>query len=188
MKQKKHNLGHTQNTSNNEEVESEDEALEIALCESADPVPYRGGKAWQGHSVDEKGTSGQKKPAHKTSNVEKMNERHNSKSDNLGEIKNTTNKFKNSDKDASIFNTICGNDLKKEVAKNVNLSLKTDTVDIFTTGPFCNAKSGKSYWIIVCRDYGSAWTLVSIYQGIYWDFTNKNQKANYRHWSLPFLL
>jgi hypothetical protein len=39
MKQKKHNLGCTKNTSNNEEVESEDEALEKALCESADHLP-----------------------------------------------------------------------------------------------------------------------------------------------------
>jgi hypothetical protein len=90
-----------------------------------------------------------------------MNERHNSNSDDLGEIKNTTFKFKNSDKDASIFDTICGNDLKKEVAKNVKLSMKTDTVDIFITGPFCNAKTGKSYQIIVCRDNESAWTLKS---------------------------
>ncbi len=78
-------------------------------------------------------------------NVEKMNERHNSNSDDLGKIKNTTFKFKNSDKDACIFNTICGNDLKKEVAKNVKLSMKMDTVNIFITGPFCNAKTGKIY-------------------------------------------
>jgi hypothetical protein len=53
MKQKKHNLGHTKNTSNNQEVESEDEALDKALRESADPLTYCGGKAWQGDSVDE---------------------------------------------------------------------------------------------------------------------------------------
>jgi hypothetical protein len=41
------------------------------------------------------------------------------------------------------------------------LSMKMDTVDIFITGPFHNAKTGKSSWIIVCRDYGSAWTLKS---------------------------
>ncbi len=86
MKQKKHDLGHTKNTSNNEEVESEDEALEKALRESADPLPYHGGKAWHGDSVDKKSTSSQKKPAHKKLNVEKMNERHNSNSDDLGEI------------------------------------------------------------------------------------------------------
>ncbi len=45
MKQKKHNLGNTKNTSNNEEIESEDEALERALRESADLFPYCGGKA-----------------------------------------------------------------------------------------------------------------------------------------------
>jgi hypothetical protein len=108
-----------------------------------------------------KSTSNQKKPSHKNQNTKRMNEKHNSNSDNPGEIKNTTFKFKNSDEDASIFNTICGNDLKKEVGKNVKLSMKMDTVDIFITGPFCNAKTGKSSWIIVCGDYGSAWTLKS---------------------------
>jgi hypothetical protein len=51
--------------------------------------------------------------------------------------------------------------LKKEVAKNVKLSMKMDTVDIFIAGPFRNAKTGKSYWTIVCGDYRSAWTLKS---------------------------
>ncbi len=50
-------------------------------------------------------------------------------------------------------------DLKKEVAKNVKSSMKTDTVDIFITGPFCNAKAGKSTWIAVFEDYGPEWTL-----------------------------
>ncbi len=97
----------------------------------------------------------------KKTNIKKMNERYNSNSDDLGQIKNSIFKFESSDEDASIFNTICGNDLKKEIAKNVKLSMKTDTVDIFITGPFRNAKTGKSSWIIVCRDYGSAWTLKS---------------------------
>ncbi len=76
-------------------------------------------------------------------------------------VSNTTFEFKNSDEDASVINTICGNDLKKEVAKNVKLSIKMDTMDIFITGSFRNAKTGKSSWIIVCGDYGSAWTLKS---------------------------
>jgi hypothetical protein len=39
--------------------------------------------------------------------------------------------------------------------------MKMDTVAIFITGLFHNAKTGKSYWIIVFGDYGSAWTLKS---------------------------
>ncbi len=144
MKQKKHNLGNTKNTSNNEEVESEDEALEKARHVSADPLRNCGGKAWQGDSMDEKSTSIQKKLSHKKSNVKKTNERHNLNSDDLGQIKKSIFKFESSDEDASIFNTICGNDLKKEVAKNVKLSMNTDTVDIFITGLYCNAKTGKS--------------------------------------------
>jgi hypothetical protein len=111
--------------------------------------------------MDKKSASSQKKPAHKKMNVEKKNERHNSNSNDLGKIKNTAFEIENSVKDASFFNTICGNDIKKEIAKNVQLSMKADTVAIFITGPFCNAKTGKSYWIIVFRDYGSAWTLKS---------------------------
>ena len=70
VKQKKHNLGNTRNNSNNEEIESEDEALEKALRESADPLPYRAGETWQGASMDKKSKSSQKKPAHEKSNVE----------------------------------------------------------------------------------------------------------------------
>ena len=39
--------------------------------------------------------------------------------------------------------------------------MKTDTVNIFITGPFRNVKYGKSTWIGVFGDYGSAWTLKS---------------------------
>jgi hypothetical protein len=72
MKQKKHNLGNTKNTSNNEKVESEDEALEKAPHVSADPLPNCGGKALQGGTVDEKSTSIQKKLANKKTNVKKQ--------------------------------------------------------------------------------------------------------------------
>ncbi len=41
--------------------------------------------------------------------------------------------FKNNDKDASIFPSINGDDLKKEVAKNVKSSMKSDTIGIFIT-------------------------------------------------------
>ena len=106
-------------------------------------------------------TSNQKKKTPKKVNDKKTNKRNNSKSDDHGEVNNTTFKCDNNDKDVSIFNSICGNFLKKEVAKNVKLSMKTDIVDIFITGPFPNAKTGKSYWIVVYGDYGSAWTLKS---------------------------
>jgi hypothetical protein len=122
-------------------------------------------------------------------NVEKMNERHNSNSDDLGEIKNTTFKFENSDKNTSIFNTICGNDLKKEVARIIKLSMKTDTVDIFITGPFRNAKTGKSYWIIVCGDYGSAWSLKSQFiKGYIGTVLTKNQKSQLSTLVTPVLI
>ncbi len=70
-------------------------------------------------------------------------------------------KFKNSVEDVSIFNTICGNELKMKLAKSVWLSMKTDTVDIFITGPFYILKTAKSSWSVVFGDYGLAWTLKS---------------------------
>ncbi len=59
----------------------------------ADLLPYHGGTAWQGNFVDEKSRSNQKKPSHKNQNTKRMNKKHNSNSDNPGEIKNTTFKF-----------------------------------------------------------------------------------------------
>ena len=76
-------------------------------------------------------------------------------------MKNITVKYKNKDNDASIFASISGSDLKKEVAKKVLSKMKTDTVNIFITGPFRNTKYGKSTWIGLFGDYGSAWTLKS---------------------------
>ncbi len=88
-----------------------------------------------------------KKTVHKKANEKKVN------------MTVSYGSFENFDNDDSIFASINGDDLKKEVAKNVKSAMKTDTVDIFITGPFCNAKAGKSTWVAVFGDYRSAWTL-----------------------------
>ncbi len=152
------------------------------LLESADPLPIRGGEPWQGDPADSILSPDQKKSAFKKVNDKKINEESNSstsnqkkktpkksktkegsklKSEDSEEVNSTTFKFDNNYEDTSISDSICGNDLKKEVAKNVKSSMKTDTVDIFITGPFCNEKNGRSYWIVVYGDYGSAWALKS---------------------------
>ncbi len=56
--------------------------------------------------------------------------------------------------------------------------MKTDTVDIFITGPFCNTKAGKSTWIAVFGDYGSAWTLQSQFIKGYIGLSYKNYNQN----------
>ncbi len=86
--------------------------------------------------------------------------------------------FENNNKDASIFASINGGDLKKEVAKNVKSSMKTDTVDIFITGPFRNAKAGKSTWIAVFGDDRSAWILKSQFIKGYIGLRYKNYNQN----------
>lgn len=138
----------------NEEEDDEDEDIVNTLRKSADPLPYRGGEAWQGDPVE-------RVQHNKTS--KKGKDKKPSKKDNDMNAKQTQgcDIFDNSDEDASIFASINGNDLKKEVAKNVKSSMKTNTVDIYITGPFRNAKTGKSSWIVVFGDYGSAWTLKS---------------------------
>jgi hypothetical protein len=117
------------------------------LRDTADPPPFRGGQPWQGDPVDGKCTTNKKKSVHKKANEKKVN------------TTASYNPFENIDNDGSIFASINGDDLKKEVAKNVKSAMKTDTVDIFITGPFCNAKAGKSSWVAVFGDYGLAWTL-----------------------------
>jgi hypothetical protein len=152
------------------------------LLESADPLPIRGGEPWQRDPAECILSPDQKKSAFKKVNDKKINEGSNSstsnqkkktpkkskmkegsklKSEDSEELNSTTLKFDNNYEDASIFDSICGNDLKKEVAKNVKSSMKTDMVDIFITGPFRNEKNGRSYCIVVYGDYGSAWTLKS---------------------------
>jgi hypothetical protein len=71
------------------------------------------------------------------------------------------NSFKSFDNvgDGSIFASLNKEDFKMEVAKSVKSTMKNDTVDIFITGPFRNSKTGKSTWVAVFGDNGSAWTL-----------------------------
>ncbi len=120
------------------------------LRESAERLPFHGGKPWQGEQDDSIRSPGKKK-----SPIKKA------KKTNEGSEEVNSTKFDNNYEDASIFDSICGNDLKNEVAKNVKSSMKSDSVDIFITDPFRNEKNCKSYWIVVYGDYGSAWTLKS---------------------------
>ena len=132
-----------------EEKNDEEEDPDKALRDTDDPLPYCGGEAWQGDPVEGMGASNQKNTTPKKGNKKKENETL------------SYDIFDNDHEDASIFASINGDDFKKEVAKNVKLSMKTNTVDIFITRPFCNTKTGKSIWIAVFGDYGSAWILKS---------------------------
>ena len=114
------------------------------MCDTADPLPFRGGEKWQGDPADKKDTTYKKKTVHKKTSEKKVN------------TTASYGSFENFNNDDSIFAAINGDDLKKEVAKNVKSAMKTDTVDIFIIGPFRNAKAGKSTWVAVFGNYGSA--------------------------------
>ncbi len=140
------------------------------LCESTERLPFRGGEPWQGEPEDSIPSPGQKMPPPK-----KL------KTKNEGSTEMNCTKFIKNYEDASIFDLISRNDLKKEVAKNINSSMKSDSVDIFITGPFCNEKYVWRLWIFVDAE-------VSIYQGLYRNFTDKSQKDAHQFGPLEFLL
>jgi hypothetical protein len=52
------------------------------------------------------------------------------------------------------LNSICATDLKQKVAQKVNASMKTNVkeVEVHVTGPFQNAISSKSHWVVVHGD------------------------------------
>jgi hypothetical protein len=112
--------------------DSSDEEVDVkimnnVLRDSAERLPFRGGQPWQGEQEYSIPSPGQKKPPLKK--LKNMNE---------GSEEVNSTKFDNNYEDASIFDSISGNDLKREVAKKVMSSMKSDSVDIFITGPFRN--------------------------------------------------
>ncbi len=60
-----------------------------------------------------------------------------------------------------MFNSLCATDLKLKVAQKANASMKTNVkeVKVHVTGPFQNAKLGKSHWVVVYGDNGQSWLL-----------------------------
>lgn len=137
-----------------EEDDVEENIVNTLLSKTADPLPFRGAEAWQGDPVE----TDRNKKAFTKVNDKKAAKKGDNKKENqtLGR-----DIFNNRDEDASIFASINGADFRKEVAKSVKSSMKTNTIDIYITGPFRNAKTDKSTWIAVFGDYGSAWTLKS---------------------------
>ncbi len=81
--------------------DNEDDDLDAALCDTADPFPFRGGEKWQGDPVDEMDTTYKKKTVHKIANKKKVN------------MTASYSSFENFDNDGSIFASINGDDLKK---------------------------------------------------------------------------
>ncbi len=62
-----------------------------------------------------------------------------------------------------MFNNLFNGDLKQEVAENVKKMTNSNSVPIYITGPFCNGKTCKSYWVVVYGDCGTAWMVKPIF-------------------------
>jgi hypothetical protein len=64
---------------------------------------------------------------------------------------------KSNSEDENVFKSLCGDNLRKNIAKNN--TFKSNLVDIHITGPFCNKKTGKSHWVVVYGDSGKTYVL-----------------------------
>ncbi len=56
-----------------EEDDDEDVDLDADLCDTTDPLPFRGSEKWQGDPADEKDTTYKKKTGHKKAYEKKVN-------------------------------------------------------------------------------------------------------------------
>jgi hypothetical protein len=58
-----------------------------------------------------------------------------------------------------MFNSICVTNLKQKVAQKVDASMKANVkeLEVHVTGPFQNAKLGKSLWVVVYGDNSQSW-------------------------------
>jgi hypothetical protein len=70
---------------------------------------------------------------------------------------NTLNNVEKSAHDESnvedvVFKTLSSGDLKLKVAENVNKASKSNLIEVYITGSFCNGKTHKSHWVVVYRD------------------------------------
>jgi hypothetical protein len=67
---------------------------------------------------------------------------------------------KSNDRD-DMCNNLFSGDLKEEVAENVKKITNLNSIPIYIVGPFCNAKTCKSYRVVVYEDCCTAWMVKS---------------------------
>ncbi len=54
---------------------------------------------------------------------------------------------------------IFGGNFKAELATNTGLAMKLDAMDVYVSGPFRNAKTKKSHYVVMYGNFGKAWPL-----------------------------
>jgi hypothetical protein len=64
---------------------------------------------------------------------------------------------KSNSEDENVFKSICGGDLRKKLAESN--TFKSNSIDIYITGPFRSKKTGKSHWVVVYGDSGKSYVL-----------------------------
>ncbi len=108
------------------------------MCvKSAETLPIREGETWQGMPTND--NSNANIVAHFGFNT-------------AGNVEDSLS----AGEDPDLFSNA---NLRQEVSGNVNRTVKSKSVDFFITGPFHNAKTGRSVWSIVLGDSGKSWAL-----------------------------
>ena len=133
-------------TDQNDVVAWDEDELQYAKVASADPLHVVGG-AWQNEIQDQQ----TKFAGHF---AEEQQE-----SSNIIKKDSTTTKISNKfDSDASVLDIFGGN-FKAELKTNAGLAMKSDALDVYVSGPFRNARTKKSHYVVVYGSFGKAWPL-----------------------------
>ena len=124
----------------------DEDELQYAKVASADPLHVVGG-AWQNKIQDQQ----TKFAGHF---AEEQQE-----SSNIIKKDSTTTTISNKfDSDASVLDIFGGN-FKAELKTNAGLAMKSDALDVYVSGPFRNARTKKSHYVVVYGSFGKAWPL-----------------------------
>jgi hypothetical protein len=80
-------------------------------------------------------------------------------SSNIIKKDSTTTKISNKfDSDAGVLDIFWGN-FKAELKTNAGLAMKSDALDVYVSGPFRNARTKNSHYVVVYGIFGKAWPL-----------------------------
>jgi hypothetical protein len=74
-----------------------------------------------------------------------------------------SNKF---DSAIGVFD-IFGVNFKEKLATNSNKAIKSDALDVYVSGPFRNARTKQTHYVVVFGSFGGAWTLKDLFLHTY---------------------
>jgi hypothetical protein len=71
------------------------------------------------------------------------------------------------DHKSDLLNTIFAGNLKKTIYENVAKAVKSNSMDVYITGPCSNKKTGKRHWVVMYGDFVQAYMLEAQFIRVY---------------------